>query len=43
MAQTAWTAEMLWELFEATGSIWAYLIYRRFAAFGKAQLKASVN
>ena len=43
MAQTVWTAEMLWELFEATGSIWAYLIYRRFAAFGKTRLKVSSN
>ena len=43
MVQTAWTAETLWELFEATGSIWAYLIYRRFAAFGKARLKVSPN
>ena len=43
VAQTAWTAEMLWELFEATGSIWAYLIYRRFAAFRKASLKISLN
>lgn len=26
-----WTAEMSWRLFETTGSIWAYLAYRRFA------------
>ena len=24
----AWTPESFWRLFEATGSIWAYLIYR---------------
>jgi hypothetical protein len=34
---------MLWELFETTGSIWVYLIYRRFAAFGRAQLRISLN
>jgi len=41
--QTVWTAEMLWDLFEATGSVWAYLIYRRFAAFQKSRLRVSVN
>jgi hypothetical protein len=25
------TAEVAWRLFESTGSIWAYLAYRRFA------------
>jgi hypothetical protein len=24
-----WTPETFWRLFEATGSIWAYLIYRQ--------------
>jgi hypothetical protein len=24
-----WTPESFWRLFEATGSIWAYLIYRQ--------------
>lgn len=41
--QTVWTPEMLWQLFEATGSIWAYLVYRRFAPFRKASLKVSLN
>ncbi|HEU4798249.1 MAG TPA: YqzL family protein [bacterium] len=41
--QTVWTSDMLWELFESTGSIWVYLIYRRFAAFRKSQLKFSLN
>ncbi len=26
--EIAWTPECFWRLFEATGSIWAYLIYR---------------
>lgn len=41
--QTVWTPEMLWQVFESTGSIWAYLVYRRFAAFRKASLKVSLN
>ena len=28
MVEIAWTPEGFWRLFEATGSIWAYLIYR---------------
>jgi hypothetical protein len=24
-----WSAETSWRLFEATGSVWAYLAYRR--------------
>lgn len=43
MVQTVWTPEMLWQLFESTGSIWAYLVYRRFAAFRKTSLKVSLN
>ncbi len=27
-----WTPEFFWRLFEATGSIWAYLIYRQLTA-----------
>ena len=28
MVETAWTPEGFWRLFEATGSVWAYLIDR---------------
>jgi hypothetical protein len=28
VVEIAWTPECFWRLFEATGSIWAYLIYR---------------
>lgn len=24
-----WTPEFFWRMFEATGSIWAYLVYRQ--------------
>jgi hypothetical protein len=24
-----WTAESFWRVFETTGSIWAYLVYRQ--------------
>ncbi|MGQ0550880.1 MAG: hypothetical protein ACT4PY_14555 [Armatimonadota bacterium] len=27
--EPGWSAELCWRLFEATGSIWAYLGYRR--------------
>jgi hypothetical protein len=27
--EITWTPEFFWRLFEATGSIWAYLIYRQ--------------
>lgn len=43
VVQTAWTPETIWQLFESTGSIWVYLIYRRFAAFQKSRLKVSPN
>lgn len=32
------TPEMFWRLFESTGSIWAYLAYRKFAPMGKVLL-----
>ncbi len=28
VVEITWTPECFWRLFEATGSIWAYLIYR---------------
>jgi hypothetical protein len=35
---------MFWQLFESTGSIWAYLAYRRLAPARKALLvKISLN
>lgn len=38
------TREMLWRLFERTGSIWAYLAYRRFRPLaGVVILKVSLN
>lgn len=27
--EIAWPAEIFWRIFESTGSIWAYLAYRR--------------
>jgi hypothetical protein len=32
VAEFALTAECFWRLFETTGSIWAYLLYRDLAA-----------
>jgi len=32
------TPELFWRLFESTGSIWAYLAYRKFAPMGKVLL-----
>jgi len=29
--QIPWTPESLWRMFETTGSIWAYLLYRQLA------------
>ncbi|MDQ7859973.1 MAG: hypothetical protein QN174_04655 [Armatimonadota bacterium] len=37
------TAEMSWRLFEATGSIWAYLAYRRFAGQALVVTRLSLN
>lgn len=28
-----WSADTCWRLFEATGSVWAYLAYRRSAGW----------
>ncbi|GEM_PF-753320 len=30
--EIVWTPDAFWRLFETTGSIWAYLIYRKLAA-----------
>jgi hypothetical protein len=27
--QSLWSADVFWRVFESTGSIWAYLAYRR--------------
>ncbi len=27
--QNLWSADLFWRIFEATGSVWAYLAYRR--------------
>jgi hypothetical protein len=24
-----WTAEFFWKVFQATGAVWAYVVYRR--------------
>lgn len=37
------TAETSWRLFEATGSIWAYLAYRRFAGAALVVARLSLN
>ncbi|MDQ7829919.1 MAG: hypothetical protein QN122_13120 [Armatimonadota bacterium] len=28
-ARMTWSSEVFWRIFESTGSIWAYLAYRR--------------
>jgi len=38
-----WPAEMSWRLFEATGSIWAYLAYRRLARTPVVIARLSLN
>jgi hypothetical protein len=38
-----WTADTSWRLFEATGSIWAYLAYRRFAGRALVIARLSLN
>lgn len=30
----AWSADFFWSVFESTGSIWAYLVYRRLVLRG---------
>jgi len=40
--QSLWSADMFWRLFEATGSIWAYLAYRR-GAFWPFAVPLSLN
>jgi len=27
--EITWTPEVFWRVFETTGSVWAYLLYRR--------------
>jgi hypothetical protein len=34
MVEPIWTPEFFWRLFESTGSIWAYLLYRRLSLGG---------
>jgi len=36
------TPDAFWRLFQSTGSIWAYLVYRRFAVVGPVLL-ASIS
>ncbi|MDR7483904.1 MAG: hypothetical protein QN187_01080 [Armatimonadota bacterium] len=36
-----WSAEAAWQVFEATGSVWAYLVYRRYA--GQAVVVATLS
>ncbi len=30
--EMTWTPEFFWRMFETTGSIWAYLVYRQLTA-----------
>jgi len=30
--EITWTPEFIWRVFETTGSVWAYLLYRRLTA-----------
>ena len=34
------TPDIFWRLFQSTGSIWAYLAYRRFASIGPVLLSS---
>ncbi len=38
-----WTPLVFWRLFESTGSIWAYLAYRRCATQWQMHVKISLN
>jgi hypothetical protein len=38
-----WSAEMSWQLFEATGSVWAYLAYRRLTRRVVVVARVSLN
>jgi hypothetical protein len=38
-----WSAELSWRLFEATGSVWAYLAYRRLARRSVVVARLSLN
>ncbi|MDR7417939.1 MAG: hypothetical protein QN178_03405 [Armatimonadota bacterium] len=38
-----WSAEMSWRLFEATGSVWAYLAYRRIVRRPLVVARLSLN
>jgi hypothetical protein len=38
-----WSAEMSWRLFEATGSVWAYLAYRRLTRRMMVIARVSLN
>ncbi|MGH2360693.1 MAG: hypothetical protein ACRDGM_09170 [bacterium] len=35
--------EIFWRVFETTGSIWAYLAYRRWMALAKLTVMISLN
>lgn len=37
------TADVAWRLFESTGSIWAYLAYRRFTGQALIVARLSLN
>lgn len=37
------TPEMLWRLFESTGSVRAYLAYRRFVELGQVLLLLTIS
>lgn len=38
-----WTPDIFWQLFELTGSVWAYMAYRRCAALTKFLANVSPN
>lgn len=41
--QIGWPPEMFWRMFEATGSIWAYLAYRRSVTVAEFPVTISLN
>ncbi len=41
--EVSWTPEFFWRMFEATGSVWAYVIYRQLAALRPAKNRIVLN
>lgn len=41
--ELAWSPEYFWRVFEVTGSIWAYLVYRQMLALRPAKHRIVLN